>query len=282
MTRIDGKQVAQELKEEIREQVTQMKARGIEPCLAVILVGDDPASRVYVTNKEKDCAECGIVSREYKLPGETQEGELLQLIAELNADRSVHGILVQLPLPRQIHEDRVIAAIDPDKDVDSFHPYNVGSMMLGNDRFLPCTPAGVMKLLDYYHIDPAGKQCVVLGRSNIVGKPQAMLLLRRNGTVTICHSKTENLKEQCQKADILVCAVGKRNLITADMVKDGAVVIDVSINRKEDGKLCGDVCFDEVAPKCSYITPVPGGVGPMTRVMLLFNTLTAARMAAEK
>ena len=172
MTRIDGKQVAQELKEEIREQVTQMKARGIEPCLAVILVGDDPASRVYVTNKEKDCAECGIVSREYKLPEKTQEEELLQLIAELNADRSVHGILVQLPLPRQIHEGRVIAAIDPDKDVDSFHPYNVGSMMLGNDRFLPCTPAGVMKLLDYYHIDPAGKQCVVLGRSNIVGKPQ--------------------------------------------------------------------------------------------------------------
>ena len=282
MIRIDGKLVAQQMKEQIRAQVTAMKERGIAPCLAVILVGDNPASRVYVTNKEKDCAECGIASREYKLPEDTEETALLQLIAELNADRSVHGILVQLPLPGQIHEDRVIAAIDPDKDVDCFHPQNVGGMMLGRDRVLPCTPAGVMALLDYYHIDPAGKQCVVLGRSNIVGKPQAMLLLRRNGTVTICHSKTENLKEQCQKADILVCAVGRRDLITADMVKDGAVVIDVSINRKDDGKLCGDVCFDEVAPKCSYITPVPGGVGPMTRVMLLRNTLTAAQMASEK
>ena len=282
MIRIDGKLVAQQMKEQIRAQVTAMKERGIAPCLAVILVGDNPASRVYVTNKEKDCAECGIASREYKLPEDTEETALLQLIAELNADRSVHGILVQLPLPGQIHEDRVIAAIDPDKDVDCFHPQNVGGMMLGRDRFLPCTPAGVMALLDYYHIDPAGKQCVGLGRSNIVGKPQAMLLLRRNGTVTICHSKTENLKEQCQKADILVCAVGRRDLITADMVKDGAVVIDVSINRKDDGKLCGDVCFDEVAPKCSYITPVPGGVGPMTRVMLLRNTLTAAQMASEK
>ena len=282
MIRIDGKKVAQELKEQVRVQVEEMKNRGIAPCLAVILVGDDPASRVYVTNKEKDCAECGILSREYKLPTETQESELLQLIAELNADRSVHGVLVQLPLPAQINEDRVIAAIDPDKDVDSFHPYNVGCMMLGHDRFLPCTPAGVMKLLDYYHIDPAGKECVVLGRSNIVGKPQAMLLLRRNGTVTICHSKTENLAEECRKADILVCAVGKRNLVTADMVKEGAVIIDVSINRKEDGKLCGDVDFDAVAPKCSYITPVPGGVGPMTRAMLLVNTLTAAEMAAGK
>ncbi len=282
MMLIDGKKIAAEMKEKIRKQVEQMRAGGLTPCLAVILVGDNPASRVYVRNKEKDCQECGIESKEYKLPTETTEEALLKLIAELNANAQVHGLLVQLPLPKHIQEDRVIAAIDPDKDVDAFHPFNVGNMMLGKDRFLPCTPAGVMEMLDYYGIDPAGKQCVVLGRSNIVGKPQALLLLRRHGTVTICHSKTPDLAEQCRRADILVCAVGQRNLITADMVKEGAVVIDVSINRKDDGKLCGDVCFDEVAPKCSYITPVPGGVGPMTRVMLLRNTLTAAEMAADR
>ncbi|MDD3165354.1 MAG: bifunctional methylenetetrahydrofolate dehydrogenase/methenyltetrahydrofolate cyclohydrolase FolD [Oscillospiraceae bacterium] len=276
MTLIDGKMVASELRKEIRAEVAALNRENIRPCLAVVLVGDNPASRVYVSNKEKDCAECGLVSKEHKLSAETGEQELLALIAALNADESVHGIIVQLPLPKQIDEQRVIAAISPDKDVDCFHPYNVGCMMQGNDRFLPCTPAGVMALLDYYHIDPAGKHCVVLGRSNIVGKPQAMLLLRRNGTVTICHSKTPDLAAECRKADILVSAVGKVNLVTADMVKQGAVVIDVAMNRNEAGKLCGDVAFDAVAPQCSYITPVPGGVGPMTRLMLLRNTLTAA------
>lgn len=277
--KIDGKALAAQVKARVAEAVEKLPR---QPGLAVVLVGEDPASQVYVRGKEADCAQCGIRSFPYRLPAETTQEDLLELIEKLNRDPAVDGILVQLPLPKPLEADPVIAAIAPDKDVDCFHPYNVGRLNIGTPVFQPCTPAGVMEMLRAYGISPAGKRCVVLGRSNIVGKPQAMLLLRRNGTVTICHSKTENLKEQCQKADILVCAVGKRNLITADMVKEGAVVIDVSINRREDGKLCGDVCFDEVAPKCSYITPVPGGVGPMTRVMLLFNTLTAARMAAEK
>ena len=279
MTLIDGKAVAAKCKAEIREKVQALQAQGIRPGLAVILVGDNPASRVYVTNKEKDCAECGIYSEEYKLPEEISQQELLDLIGVLNDNPHIHGILVQLPLPKHLSEDLVIGAIRPDKDVDAFHPYNVGKIMQGDYRFLPCTPAGVMRLLDEYGIDPKGKHCVVIGRSNIVGKPMAMLLLHRHGTVTICHSRTPDLGALTVQADILVSAVGRRGLVTADMVKPGAVVIDVAMNRNEQGKLCGDVCFDEVAEKASYITPVPGGVGPMTRVMLLENTITAAELA---
>ena len=279
---ISGKTLAAKLKAEAAAEAAELREKGVHARLAVVIVGENPASRTYVAGKAKDCAECGLLSDVIALPEETTEAALLEKIAALNADKTVHGVLVQLPLPGHIREKRVIDAISPDKDVDGFTPVNVGRMVIGEECFLPCTPAGCIEMLKSTGVPIAGKDAVVIGRSNIVGKPQAMLLLRRNGTVTICHSKTENLKEQCQKADILVCAVGKRNLITADMVKEGAVVIDVSINRREDGKLCGDVCFDEVAPKCSYITPVPGGVGPMTRVMLLFNTLTAARMAAEK
>ena len=282
MTLIDGKAVAAQCKAEIREKVAELKAQGINPGLAVILVGDNPASRVYVTNKEKDCAECGIYSEEYKLPEDISQKDLLDLIGVLNENPAIHGILVQLPLPKHLSEDLVIGSIRPDKDVDAFHSYNVGKIMQGDYQFLPCTPAGVMKLLDAYNIDPAGKHCVVVGRSNIVGKPMAMLLLHRNGTVTICHSRTPNLKEMTRQADILVSAVGKRELITADMVKPGAVVIDVAMNRNDAGKLCGVVCFDEVKDIASYITPVPGGVGPMTRVMLLENTITAAQAAANK
>ena len=281
MTLIDGKAVASRCKEEIRTRVEELKARGIRPGLAVILVGDNPASQVYVRNKERDCAECGIYSEEYRLPGEISQKELLELISVLNGNPAIHGILVQLPLPKHLSEKLVIDSIAPEKDVDAFHPYNVGRIMQGDFQFVPCTPAGVMRLLDEYGVDPAGKHCVVIGRSNIVGKPMAMLLLHRNGTVTICHSKTPNLKEQCLQADILVSAVGHRGLITADMVKPGAVVIDVAMNRNEAGKLCGDVCFDEVKEIASMITPVPGGVGPMTRVELLENTLTAALAAAK-
>lgn len=273
---IDGKAVAARHKEKIRARTEALKARGIHPGLAVIIVGDNPASRVYVNNKEKDCAECGIYSEEYALPADISESALLDLITTLNKNPRIHGILVQLPLPAHLSEQLVIDTIDPDKDVDAFHPYNVGKIMQGNYRFLPCTPAGVMALLDAYSIDPAGRHCVVVGRSNIVGKPQAMLLLHRNGTVTVCHSRTQNLSALCQQADILISAVGKRGLITADMVKEGAVVIDVAMNRNESGKLCGDVDFAAVSEKAAYITPVPGGVGPMTRVMLLENTLTAA------
>jgi methylenetetrahydrofolate dehydrogenase (NADP+)/methenyltetrahydrofolate cyclohydrolase len=275
-TIIDGKAVAAKLKQEIKGRVEALQARGVRPGLAVIIVGENPASRVYVRNKEKDCEECGIYSEEYALPEDVTEEALLDLIRTLNESDNIHGILVQLPLPKHLSEQLVIDTIVPEKDVDAFHPYNVGRIMQGDYRFLPCTPAGVMALLDAYGIDPAGKHCVVVGRSNIVGKPQAMLLLHRNGTVTICHSKTPNLAEECRKADILVAAVGKRGLITADMVKEGAVVIDVAMNRNDEGKLCGDVCYAEVAEKAAYITPVPGGVGPMTRVMLLENTLTAA------
>ena len=276
-TIIDGKALAAKCKEEIRQQVSALQRR---PGLAVILVGSDPASRVYVTNKEKDCAQCGIYSEEFALPAEVGQRALLELIDELNRREEIDGILVQLPLPRgyDYDEQEVLLSIDPRKDVDAFHPFNVGQIMIGNYTFLPCTPAGVMRMLDEYGIDPKGKHCVVVGRSNIVGKPQAMLLLHRHATVTICHSRTQDLGTITRQADILVSAVGKRNLITADMVKEGAVVIDVAMNRDENGKLCGDVDFGPVSAKASYITPVPGGCGPMTRVMLLYNTLAAARL----
>jgi len=282
---MDGKGLAGLLRRQIAGQVEELKKKGVFPGLAVILVGDDPASQIYVKNKKKDCAECGIESFEYTLPGQTSQAELIGLVQKLNADEKVHGILVQLPLPKHLDEKEVLRAIAPGKDVDAFHPENVGRIMIGDYDFLPCTPAGVMAILDHYGIDPAGKECAVVGRSNIVGKPQAMLLLHRHGTVTICHSKTKSLGEVTRRADILIAAVGKAGLITADMVKEGAVVIDVAMNKKPDGKLCGDVAFDEVSAKASYITPVPGGVGPMTRVMLLQNTLTAslrpARFAAR-
>lgn len=276
-TIIDGKALAAKCKEEIRQQVSALQRR---PGLAVILVGSDPASRVYVTNKEKDCAQCGIYSEEFALPVEVGQRALLELIDELNRREEIDGILVQLPLPRgyDYDEQEVLLSIDPRKDVDAFHPFNVGQIMIGNYTFLPCTPAGVMRMLDEYGIDPKGKHCVVVGRSNIVGKPQAMLLLHRHATVTICHSRTQDLGTITRQADILVSAVGKRNLITADMVKEGAVVIDVAMNRDENGKLCGDVDFAAVEPIASYITPVPGGVGPMTIAMLLKNTVAAAKL----
>ncbi len=278
---IDGKALAARLRQQIKEEVARLKEQGVHPCLAVILVGDDPASCFYVNNKEKDCAECGIKSIKYALPATTSEAELLGLIAKLNADPSVHGILVQLPLPKGLSAARVITAISPDKDVDAFHPENVGRVMQGKYTFAPCTPAGVMKLLEAYSIPVEGRECVVVGRSNIVGKPQAMLLLHANGTVTMCHSKTVNLAEITRRADILVCAVGKVNFITADMVKPGAVVIDVGMNVNDEGKLTGDVDFAAVEKIASYITPAPGGVGPMTRAMLLDNTLKAAKLAAK-
>lgn len=272
---IDGKALAAKCKDQIRQQVAALKRR---PGLAVILVGEDPASRVYVSSKEKDCAECGIYSEEYALPADYGQDKLLELIRTLNQNPDIDGILCQLPLPKGYgyDEQEVLLAIDPSKDVDAFHPYNVGRIMIGDYTFLPCTPAGVMEMLDEYSIDPAGKKCVVVGRSNIVGKPQAMLLLHRHGTVTICHSRTPDLAEITREADILVSAVGKVGLITADMVKEGAAVIDVAMNRNAGGKLCGDVDFDAVKEKAGWITPVPGGCGPMTRVMLLRNTLAAA------
>lgn len=270
---LDGKALAKKRKTEIASRVAGMKQK---PGLAVIIVGNNPASRTYVDNKKRDCAECGILSREYALPEDTGEEELLGLISELNRDGDIDGILVQLPLPEAISEDRILTAIDPQKDVDAFHPYNVGLILTGKPVFLPCTPAGVMAILDEYKIPVEGKRCVVVGRSNIVGKPQALLLLQRNGTVTVCHSRTADLPSVTREADILVSAVGKRGVITGDMVKPGAVVIDVAMNRNEAGKLCGDCAFEEVSVKANYITPVPGGVGPMTRVMLLENTLKAA------
>ena len=274
---IDGKATSLAMKEELKVKIDAFaKENGFVPGLSVIIVGDDPASAVYVRNKENACAAVGIKSTTYRLPGETTEEELLQLIRRLNADKSVHGILVQLPLPKQISEETVLATSSPNKDVDAFHAQNVGHIMIGNYRFLPCTPAGVMALLERYGISVEGKHCVVIGRSNIVGKPQAMLLLEKNGTVTICHSRTKNLADITRQADILVAAVGRANFVTADMVKEGATVIDVGINRLADGSLCGDVSFAEVEKKAYAITPVPGGVGPMTVTMLLYNTLTAA------
>ncbi len=272
---IDGKEVAREKREQIKARVEALKNQGKSVGLAVIIVGENPASKVYVNNKKKGCAEVGINSFEYALPESTTEDELKELVKKLNADDSVNGILCQLPLPKHINEDAVINTISPKKDVDAFHPQNVGHIMIGDYTFLPCTPAGIMEMLKFYNISVAGKKCVVIGRSNIVGKPMAMLLLKENGTVEICHSRTENLKEETLSADILVAAVGKTRFVTADMVKDGAVVIDVGMNRDENGKLCGDVDFDNVAAKASYITPVPGGVGPMTITMLLENTVRA-------
>ena len=276
---IDGKAVSARVKGEVAKEIAELKEKGIEAGLAVVIVGNNQASRVYVNNKKKACAEVGIASYEYALPEETTEAELLELVNKLNADPKVNGILVQMPLPKHINENAVINAIVPEKDVDAFHPRNVGHIMIGDYQFLPCTPAGVMELIAETGIDPAGKNCVVIGRSNIVGKPMAMLLLHKNGTVTICHSKTKNLKEICANADILVAAVGKAGFVTGDMVKEGAVVIDVGMNRNEQGKLCGDCAFDECAEKAAYITPVPGGVGPMTIAMLMKNTLTAAKIA---
>ena len=273
---IDGKAVSAYIKDNVAKEVASLKEKGVETCLAVILVGSDPASQIYVANKKKACAALGIISREYVLPETTTEEELLSLIKELNNDKSVNGILCQLPLPYGLNESVVINAISPEKDVDAFHPSNVGKIMIGDYDFAPCTPAGIMEMLKYYDISVEGKTCVVIGRSNIVGKPMSLLLLHKNGTVTTCHSKTADLKEVCRRADILVAAVGRANFVTADMVKEGAVVLDVGMNRSE-GKLCGDVDFEAVKEKASYITPVPGGVGPMTIAMLMKNTLTAAK-----
>lgn len=274
---IDGKAVSASVRERIKNEVESLKKGGKETGLAVIIVGNDPASKVYVNNKKKGCAEVGINSYEYALPEETTTEELLTLINKLNGDSKVDGILCQLPLPKHIDEKTVINSIAPEKDVDAFHPVNTGHIMIGDYSFLPCTPAGIIEMLKFYNIEISGKECVVIGRSNIVGKPMAMLLLHNSGTVTICHSKTQNLAEVCRRADILVAAVGKANFVTADMVKDGAVVIDVGMNRNAEGKLCGDVDFEGVKDKCSFITPVPGGVGPMTITMLLNNTLTASK-----
>lgn len=275
---IDGKAVSAEVKAAVAAETAQLKEKGIIPGLAVIIVGDDPASRVYVNNKKKACAAVGFHSEEYALPAQTTENELLRLVRELNENPHINGILVQLPLPAQIDEHKVIAAIAPEKDVDAFHAVNVGKIMIGDYDFLPCTPSGCMDLIHSTGVEIAGKSCVVVGRSNIVGKPMAMLLLHESGTITICHSKTRNLKEICRNADILVVAIGKAKFITGDMIKEGAVVIDVGMDRDENGKLCGDVDFDSVKEVAGYITPVPGGVGPMTIATLMRNTLTAAKV----
>ena len=277
---LDGKALAAKIKKEVAEKAEGRAAEGkARPALAVILVGENPASAVYVRNKEKDCAECGIRSVAYRLGADYGEDKLLALIDELNGDPAVHGILVQLPLPEGYEERRVIERISPDKDVDAFHPVNVGRMMIGEEGFLPCTPAGIIALLDEYGIDPSGKNCVVIGRSNIVGKPMAMLLMKRNGTVTVAHSRTKDLPALTRRADILVSAVGKAGFVTPGMVKPNAVIVDVGMNRNAEGKLCGDVDFVRCAPLASYITPVPGGVGPMTRAILMKNTLYAAELA---
>ena len=277
---IDGKHVSSVIRSKIADEIAAFKTKsGIVPGLAVVIVGENTASMVYVRNKKKACEQVGINSYEIALPVDVSESELIDRINQLNQDQSVHGILVQLPLPRHINEEKVINTIDPSKDVDAFHPSNVGKIMIGNYTFLPCTPSGIMDLLEYYDIEVSGKKCVVLGRSNIVGKPMAHLLLEKNGTVTVCHSRTVNLKEEAASADILVVAIGKPEFVKADMVKPGAVVIDVGINRTEEGKLVGDVDFSEVSKVASYITPVPGGVGPMTITTLLKNTLTAAKQS---
>ena len=274
MTTLDGKALAAKIKARVREEAVKLPRR---PGLAVVLVGNDPASRVYVTSKRKDCEECGFYSEEYALLESATQEELLELVETLNGREDIDGILVQLPLPAQLDEETVIQAIDPEKDVDGFHPMNAGALLIGRPGFLPCTPAGVMDLLDEYGVDPAGKRAVVVGRSHIVGKPMALLLLRRNATVTVCHSRTPDLAEHCRQADILVAAVGRQGLITGDMVKQGAVVVDVAMNRDDNGKLCGDVDFAAAAERAAYLTPVPGGVGPMTRAALMENTLLAAK-----
>ena len=279
---IDGKVVSQSVRDEVAELASKLKQdTGIVPGLAAVLVGDDPASEIYVRNKRKACEKVGIYSEEHKLPAETTEEQLLGLVNKLNEDTKIHGILVQLPLPGHIDETKILRTVSPLKDVDGFHPYNVGLLVEGNPRFVSCTPSGIIKMLDFYNIEIKGKEVVVVGRSNIVGKPVSMLLLHRHGTVTICHSRTKPLEEVTRRADILVAAIGRANFITADMVKDGAVVIDVGINRKDDGKLTGDVDFEAVSEKASYITPVPGGVGPMTIAMLLYNTYLSAKSTAE-
>lgn len=275
---IDGKAISTQIKEEVALEAKALKEQGITPCLAVVLVGENPASKVYVNNKKKACEVVGVKSLSYELAEDTTEEALLAFIQELNENKEVNGILVQMPLPKQINEEKVISAIVPEKDVDCFHPVNVGLLHTGGKGFLPCTPAGIIQLLKRSGQEISGKSCVVIGRSNIVGKPVAMLLLRENGTVTICHSKTANLAEVCRQADIIVVATGKRNTLTADMVKEGVVVIDVGMNRNEEGKLCGDVDYANVAPKAKAITPVPGGVGPMTIAMLMQNCITGAKM----
>lgn len=275
---IDGKAISAQIKDELKEKVALMKEQGIQVCLAVIQVGDDPASSVYVGNKKKACAYIGIESLSYELPEETTQEELLSLIAELNQRKDVNGILVQLPLPAHINEDAVIRAIDPAKDVDGFHPQSVGALCIGQPGFVSCTPAGIIQLLKRSGIEIAGKECVVIGRSNIVGKPMALLLLRENGTVTVTHSRTKDLKSVTKRADILVVAIGKPKMITREYVKEGAVVIDVGIHRNENNKLCGDVDFEDVAPICSAITPVPGGVGPMTIAMLMNNCVESVNL----
>ena len=275
--KMDGKALSAKVRSSILAETEELKKKGVTPGLAVIIVGNDPASEIYVRNKEKACAECGFYSEKYALPAETSQEELLGLIGQLNQSPQISGILCQLPVPDHISEEAVINAIDPKKDVDAFHPVNVGKIMVGNFDFVPCTPAGVMELIDEYQIDPKGKECVVVGRSNIVGKPMAMLLLHRHGTVTMCHSRTQHLDEVCRRADILVAAIGKAGFITPDMVKDGAVVIDVGINRGADGKVHGDV-DPAVMEKASHMTPVPGGAGPMTITMLMKDTLKAAKI----
>lgn len=280
---IDGKKTSADIKAEIAIETEAFKTEtGITPGLAVVIVGSDPASQVYVRNKCRACEAVGFYSEKYEIPEETTEDELIALIEKLNADDKIHGILVQLPLPRHIDVEKVLLTIKPSKDVDAFHPYNTGKIMQGKYDFLPCTPAGVMELLKRYNVEIKGKKCVVIGRSDIVGKPMAMLLLQADGTVTICHSKTKNLAEICASADVIVAAVGRANFVSGDMVKDGAVVIDVGINRLENGSLCGDVNYAEAAEKASAITPVPGGVGPMTIAMLMRNTLTAAKKAVKQ
>ncbi len=278
MNIIDGKAVSKKVKEDVKAECEQLKAKGITPGLAVIIVGDDPASQVYVHNKEVACEACGFYSVKYALPAETTQDELNALVDKLNKDDKINGILCQLPLPSHLDDKEVINRIDPLKDVDAFHPVNVGAIMIGDYNYLPCTPAGVMELIHSTGVDVSGKKAVVIGRSNIVGKPMAMLLLHENATVEITHSRTQNLADITKEADILVAAIGKAKFVKADMVKDGAVVIDVGMNRDENGKLCGDVDFEDVKDKCSFITPVPGGVGPMTIAMLMKNTLTAAKI----
>ena len=275
---IDGKAISAQIKDELKVKVEEMKEQGIRVCLAVIQVGNDPASSVYVGNKKKACAYIGIDSLAYELPEETTQEELLALIGELNAKKEVNGILVQLPLPKHIDEDAVIRAIDPKKDVDGFHPQSVGALCIGQPGFVSCTPAGIIQLLKRSGIEIVGKECVIIGRSNIVGKPMALLLLRENGTVTITHSRTKDLKEVTKRADILVVAIGKPKMITREYVKEGAVVIDVGIHRNENNKLCGDVDYEDVAPVCSAITPVPGGVGPMTIAMLMHNCVESVAL----
>lgn len=274
---IDGKKISQEIKDEVKEQVAELKAQGTEITLAVVKVGDDPASAVYVRNKEKACEYVGMNSKKIEKPADTTEEELLDLIADLNNDDSINGILVQLPLPDHIDENKILLAIDPNKDVDGFHPVNVGKMVIGEKSFLPCTPAGIVEMIKHSGLDIEGKECVIIGRSNIVGKPMAILMLRENATVTITHSRTKDLKDVCKRADILIAALGKAKFVTEDFVKEGAIVIDVGMDRDENGKLCGDVDFENVKDIASAITPVPGGVGPMTVTMLIVNCLNSAK-----